>query len=371
MRNLASWMTILAIAAATVLGVVAGGDGRAQEAPPINDNFANYTLVGLGLSPPGGGFEDIVQTGGATLEAGEPIPSGCAADGGGATVWYVYYPQTTSPITVDTAGSDFSTFIGVYRITDFAPSPPGGSLEQIACAGSSGELATATAEFPALTNHGGYAIQIGGTGGETGRLIVRIACSEGACPPGNDDIASAGVLYEMPFAESIDTAAAGVEAGEPLPCGDMGRTAWYSFNTFDEAGDIVSLFAKSPAFTPVIALYAIDYAVAPSPPGALVPLACAAQADVGSIGHTFTTEPFTTYYVQVGGHSGAGGALTVELHCAPHPESASPDGCFFGAVSVDTGGGEPVPLPDDSATFPSGGLTPPDTGSGGYLPGAR
>lgn len=185
-------ITAVAVAAAAILGLAVRGGGHAQQAGPPNDNFDRSSVVQLGFSPPFGGFESVIETAGATLEPGEPT---CVPDGG-ATVWYVYHPESSGNLLVDTAGSDFATFVAVYRITAMAPSPPGGSLEELACTGGAGSQAQI--EFTARTGEGGYAIQVGGVGGETGTLRLRVSCDPGDCPPPNDEIALAARISQMP-----------------------------------------------------------------------------------------------------------------------------------------------------------------------------
>lgn len=347
--------TSVAVSAAFV---AVRGSGHAQQVPPSNDNFDRSSVVQLGFSPPFGGYQSIVQTSGATLEPGEPT---CVPDGG-ATVWYVYFPEASGNLLVDTAGSDFATFVAVYRITGMAPSPPGGSLEELTCTG--GAASQAQLEFAARRGEGGYAIQIGGVAGETGRLMLRVSCAPGECAPPNDEIAIATRVSQMPFAESTDTTAATVEPGEPQPCGDIGRTVWYRFDTSETGGDAISVGITSASFDPVIGLYTVDYSVAPSPPGALKDVACfVSPIGTGSVTHAFTTQPFTSYYMQVGGAASAGDAVYVALTCTPGSGAAP---CFFGAViGPDTGD-------DDGGPIPAPGIVgPPDTGSGGYLPGSH
>jgi subtilisin len=48
---------------------------------------------------------------GATKEPGEPNHAG---DDGGKSVWYRWTPQTSETVTIDTAGSNFDTLLGVY-----------------------------------------------------------------------------------------------------------------------------------------------------------------------------------------------------------------------------------------------------------------
>jgi len=359
MRNRLAALVLTSVALSAAFVAVNYGDGRAQAVPPPHNDFAGSRPVTLSFSPPFGGYEDIVETGGATLEPGEPT---CVPDGG-ATIWYIYHPGVTGNLLVDTGGSGFSTFVSVYRITDMVPSPPGGSLEEITCAGLSGSQAQV--EFTARTGEGGYAIQVGGVRGETGRLRLRISCIPGVCPPPNDEIGTVARVSEMPYLENgINTSAASVEPGEPLLCGDIGKTIWYRFDASEAAGDDVSVIASSAGFDPVMVVYKLDFRNGPSPPGALSELACVFKPGEDFPVHTFTTEVFTTYYVQIGGAAGAGGALSVLLSCQ-RPPGQSP--CVFGidpsGISIDTG--------DHDGAPDMGGVAPPETGSGGYLPGAR
>lgn len=351
--------TLTVAPAALSFALVLASGGKAQQAPPINDNFAQAHEVVLGFSPPGGGYEDIVQTGGATLEQDEPV----CVPGGGATVWYLYYPPTTADITIDTAGSDFSTFVSVFRSTGFFPSPPGGSLEQIACAGSPGTQAQV--QLNAVTGQGGYAIQVGGLGGETGRLVLNVSCSAGGCPPPNDEIANAGGIFSMPFDAAANTTVATLEESEPRACGNVARTVWYRFQTYEGAGDTINVSASSDAVVPVAAVYEVDLSLSISPLNSLRQVACAYAAGDQSPSAEFVTEPFTTYYLQLGGEAGTGGEIGFSLRCTPDG-GASP--CFFGAVE---GPGTGVGQGGSGPPVGGGGVAPPDTGSGGHRARAR
>ena len=360
MRKRLAALVLTSAAVSAAFAAVNYGDGQAQAVPPPHNDFTGSRPVTISFSPPFGGYADIVDTSGATLEPGEPT---CVPDGG-ATVWYIYHPGVTGNLLVDTGGSGFSTFVSVYRITDMVPSPPGGSLEEITCAGGSGSQAQV--EFPARTGEGGYAIQVGGVGGEAGRLRLRISCIPDVCPPPNDEIASVARdwVSEMPYLHNgIDTSAASVEPGEPLPCGDIGRTIWYRFNTSEAAGDTVSIITTAGGFDPVMAVYKLDFRNGSSPPGALSELACLFKPGEDFPVHSFTTEPFTSYYIQIGGAAGAGGELSVLLSCQ-RPPNQSP--CLFTPFAIEG--------PENGGDADSGGadpLAPPETGSGGYLPGAR
>ncbi len=52
-----------------------------------------------------------------------------------------------------------------------------------------------------------------------------------AAPPGNDDFASATAIPALAYVDTVSTAQATLETGEPMPpCGaNVGKTVWYSF----------------------------------------------------------------------------------------------------------------------------------------------
>lgn len=77
-----------------------------NEAPPVNDKFANAKLV-TGAS--------VALTGtniAATRESGEPLIAGNA---GGRSVWYKWVATGTGTVTITTSGSQFDTTLGVYK----------------------------------------------------------------------------------------------------------------------------------------------------------------------------------------------------------------------------------------------------------------
>src|SRR6266576_2725460 len=74
-------------------------------AAPVNDNFANATILS-GTSATGSGSNV-----GATKETGEPLPAGNA---GGKSVWWFWTAPSAGTVTVNTFGSTFDTVLGVY-----------------------------------------------------------------------------------------------------------------------------------------------------------------------------------------------------------------------------------------------------------------
>lgn len=108
------------------------------------------------------------QTGGAAFEP--EVGASCAPIG--ATIWY-RVEGTGGPITVDTAGSSFDTVAAVY-VDDGA-----GGFEEVACVddvavgqvGFSWQASVTWDSVPGQT----YYVQLGGFGGEFGRLRVRVS----------------------------------------------------------------------------------------------------------------------------------------------------------------------------------------------------
>jgi subtilisin len=78
-------------------------DAAAVLNPAANDNFASAReLAGATTN---GNNQD------ATKEPGEPNHAG---EDGGKSVWYKWTPRTSGTTTIDTAGSNFDTLLGVY-----------------------------------------------------------------------------------------------------------------------------------------------------------------------------------------------------------------------------------------------------------------
>jgi len=130
-------------------------------------------------------------------------------------------------------------------------------------------------------------------------------------PPDPDNSSTPKFITSFPFIDSRNTTGAALEGGEPHTCGNMGATIWYQITApiSPPGTSSVAIDTAGSDFNTAIAIYTLDPAV-PSPPGALLQLACSPNW-----GHnaelTFTAEPGTTYYIQVGGQDGATGNLIV------------------------------------------------------------
>lgn len=349
------------LAVLAFVALLPGERGRAQEIVPANDNFDRPYLLEAPLSPLGvesGAFREQ-STVNATLEAGESNP--CADIG--ATVWFLFVAPATTAVEIDTAGSDFDTAVAIYHITDFVPSPPGGSLDTIACNNDDG--ASQQARLTADVQNGlVYAIQAGGVQGASGRLAISLGCSP-SCPAPNDSIKFAVNVVELPYRDRPSTAnITGLEQDEPQPCAGIDFTLWYKLSNSTEAPVTVDAFTSFSDFPTVLAVYGVF----PSPPDTVQALQCvdSSAEDPDRAALTFTIPEYETYYLQAGGRNGATGTLDLQLTC---PQGT----CRLQPIidSVDTGqrgGGEP----NDGLGIPQpGGVRPPDTGNGGYLPGPR
>jgi hypothetical protein len=73
--------------------------------PPVNDNFANRTiLIGTSVTASGSNWN-------ATSEPGEPNNAGIS---GGRSVWWSWTAPDSGTVTISTAGSQFDTTLGIY-----------------------------------------------------------------------------------------------------------------------------------------------------------------------------------------------------------------------------------------------------------------
>ena len=110
-----------------------------------------------------------VRTGGADLEAEAPCVGEQGGEVGefpiGKTGWWTF-EGTGSPMTVDTAGSDFDTVVGVYVEEE-------GSLVPIACVDDT-EMSLQAAVTVDSTAGVTYWVQAGGLGGQSGTLVLSL-----------------------------------------------------------------------------------------------------------------------------------------------------------------------------------------------------
>jgi hypothetical protein len=261
-------LAVLAIAAVALPGV-------AQAAPPVNDNFANATVVS---SLP---FSDSVDTGEATTELNEPQFCNYMPQ----TVWYAVTPAADGLLSVDPAGSTFTygAQINLYR----ADGPDITNLTFLTCQYYGNQV---SANVQAGQT---YYIQAGPTFGGTGTLHLQV--SEHVPPP-NDDFDTATVISSLPFSDTVDATLATTAFDDPyVPCqGGQGlNSVWYSFT----AGANIPV-----GFDTIGSDYMNAIAVYTGTRGALTPVGCSWSGD-RSNSFGLNAQQGVTYYIEVTANS--------------------------------------------------------------------
>ncbi len=188
---------------------------------------------------------------------------------------------------------DDSTSVTFSVIGDGVPYP--------AVTSTSGGVAGSTIT-PAATAGAGVSVHVVAA-------LVEASIDISCLPPPNPDNSWEPLdIVALPFTDARNTAGTSLEAGEPQPCGDMGATIWYRLNiAFPPPGwQSIAVDTVGSDFNTAVAVYV---PAATSPPGGLTIVDCNANASHSSV--YFTTNPGATYFVQVGGQSGATGNLVV------------------------------------------------------------
>lgn len=153
-------------------------------------------------------------------------------------------------------------------------------------------------------------------------LLLLIPSPAVAAPPGNDAFAARTTIAAVPFAETLSTAEATTEPGEPHPrCGEIGNTVWYQFTPGTDMVLGANTFGSN--FDTLTAVWT------GSQLDALTPVTC---ADYGSA--VFRAAAGTTYLIQVGGWYGDSGELSFRLR--------EVDAGFISGTVTETGTGRPL-----------------------------
>jgi hypothetical protein len=303
------WKLVFAFAVATML--LASGEALSALAAPTNDNFANATSV------PSLPFNSVVNTADSTTEPGEPQVCNFMSQ----TVWYSFTPSTNTMVSADNSGTAFATGLNVYQ----ASGPGLFGLNFLGCAQGPNPV---TFSAQAGTT---YYIQTGILFGAVGDLHVNLH----ALPaPANDNFANPKLFTSVPFTDTVDTTAATLEPGEPIPSCGFGNppgTVWYAF-TPTTAGT-VSATTQPTNFQ--VAAYSGSSLTS------LTELGCRAFGGL----LTIPVKAGQTYYFQVGGVFGARGTVTLTVNVTPPPQANffySPfDPSMFDTVNFNDGSFDP------------------------------
>jgi hypothetical protein len=272
---------LTALTAILAITLVAAPEASAQ---PINDDFANATLI------PALPFSDSVDISTATTEFGEPTLCGAST-----TVWYSITPTSAEVLRADSFGSNFLTNLSIYR----ADGPGLAGLTWVNC-GSFGN--PVVFQVQAGTT---YYIQGGSIFGDGGTLNVHVDVIP---PPPNDQFADALPVTSVPFSDTQDITGAMTEAGEPVSScnGDFITTVWYTFTPTTSGSYSVSTFAPFSADVDVYTGTSL---------GDLTRIACGgSNSGLG----TFHADAGTTYYLQAGSWVRLG-SLETRLELTPPP----------------------------------------------------
>jgi hypothetical protein len=171
--------------------------------------------------------------------------------------------------------------------------------------------------------------------------------------PANDAFDVASTIPSLPARLTVNTQTASVEPGEPIPTDcdgqatSVGKTVWYAFTP--RARTAVTLSTELTQFDTIVAVYTGQTLAS------LTRIACndnAGPAASASI-VTFTAEPDTRYFVQVGGFQDQAGALDLQASGTPAELTPTP-------TPSSTPTPIPTPTPTPTATLP--GSAPPPSG---------
>lgn len=264
--------------------------GASLAAPPSNDDFANATIVGAADLP----YTATVVNTEATTEANEPLQ--CVAPPPDKTVWYSFTPSVDMVLRADTSGSDFSSFLEVFR----SDGPRFGGLNGVQCQFfGSPAVFSATAGTTYLFQAAAFPFSSGGN------LRFHL---EAIPAPANDDFENATVVPSLPYSNPVDTQGADTQPGEPNPsCGAVTGSVWYTFTP--AVSGSVSAHAFQGGFSTVMAAYT------GASLNGLSEVRC--RAFGGAL--TIPVIAGTTYYFQAGGLFGGRGFLQVNIEVTPAP----------------------------------------------------
>jgi hypothetical protein len=249
-------------------------------APPVNDDFANATII-TGLP-----FSTTEDTTGATQAPDDPY-----CYGAGGTVWFQFTPTASARLEINLTASDYPARVSVFTGTR-------GNLSTVACGDTTEDLrfnaAAGTTYYFMFDN-----LYYGYNGGQ-----LNFTVSLAPPPPPNDDFDNATVISTVPYSNTEDTSDATSAVDDPncftLPGSDP--TVWYKFTPSQSLRYNINTNASS---------YPTAVSVYTGTRGNLSQLTCT----FGSA--QFSATAGQTYYIEVGSVAGAeGGTLVFSLDVA-------------------------------------------------------
>ena len=144
--------------------------GQSLLAAPVNDNFADATIISSAqlANPITGSNID------ATKESGEPVdvawPPNPRSPLGGKSVWWKLTPTEASEVTISTAGSSFDTQLGVYTGSVVS------NLTEVASNEDAAGVTNGSSQVTFTTTAGTtYHILVDGYGAAQGSVVLNIS----------------------------------------------------------------------------------------------------------------------------------------------------------------------------------------------------
>jgi Ca2+-binding RTX toxin-like protein len=248
-------------------------------------------------------FTATVDTTGATLQAGEPVPPCVTAHG--HSVWFAYTPTTGATLTADTMGSNYDTVLTVYQTTWASP---------LAC---NDNISTTDLDsrvtFTAIAG-ATYYFQVSSQGtGPGGTLTFHLSGPTGT--PW-DDYYQPLAISVLPYTHTGNTSTATIQAGEPVPScvSSHDNSVWYTYRP--STAMVLTADTRGSNYDTVLQVYEGSWATR-------VPSGC--DDDISTTDPdsevTFSAKANTTYYFQVSsvGNPSNGGTLVFHLAAEPEP----------------------------------------------------
>ena len=257
-----------------------------------------------------------IANAGATKQLGEPDHAGVA---GGTSVWYRWTAPWSGIVTLDTAGSDIDTLLGVYT---------GSSVAALTAVAGNDDHSGATSSRVsfAATAGGVYLIAVDGKAGATGLLNL-----SWSIPPLNDLLTGAAAISGSEGTATGVTAAATKESGEPDHAASAGGASiWYRW-TAPATGTAIFSTAGS-TFDTLLGVYTGTSV------GALTTLA--GNDNDGALTTSRVSLAVTagaTYVIAVDGKAGASGAVTLGWRLPPVNDDFAAATAISGAAGTIAG----------------------------------
>ena len=308
---------------------------------PQADDIAGVAALYGGASPPPGGtrppndfFSNALTISGpsgrttgsnvnATSEPGEPL--------GGfplSSVWWQWRAPSSGTVTIDTAGSDFDTTLGVYTGTRIGALRP---LAENDDAVGLGRQSRATLDVTAGTV---YRLRIAGYNGATGSIVLNWNLETppppGGTRPPNDFFSNALTISGPSGRTTGSNVNATSEPGEPLG-GFPLSSVWWQWRA--PSSGTVTIDTAGSDFDTTLGVYTGTRI------GALRPLA--ENDDAVGLGRqsraTLDVTAGTVYRLRIAGYNGATGSIVLNWNLTTSPTQTGDQIYYFPHLAVGAG----------------------------------